>query len=51
MNIKNLTEEQLRKAAGIQNYIDQVADIEYACYLEKITYKQFWDRYLWKKVE
>jgi hypothetical protein len=53
-NWETLTEEekkQIREQISLQNYLSEWADMEYMCYWLKISFSEFWDRYVWKKLD
>lgn len=43
--------EAITYQVSLQNYLASVADVDYQCYVEKISFSEFWDRYLFNKLK
>lgn len=42
--------QQMNAFLAQQRYLEQTADVWYQCYVEHISYADFWAKYLWGKV-
>ncbi len=46
MSKLNPKSKEFTEKIGKQRYISEIADIWYQCYWEKITYSEFWKKYV-----